>query len=246
MKSDNADLPYLLQQIRPEPVVDLRNRQVISGDRVEEPLLFVEFEHRLERRVVLLHAAVEDLLGIVLPDDQRLAGDVVLHRDLWWLVGPVVDPAAARVEEAAADALLEDRARDVQVRDVRDRQVELVQDLVERLRLADRPGNAVEDEAALVGLGHGALHDLHDRAVIDKLASLDDALHALAERGLRADFGAERVARAEVIELELLDEVLGLGSLAGAWGTEEDDACWFQHESKWSLGTIGATKTGKC
>lgn len=220
---------FLLQEISLELGVDLWDREVITSDRVEETLLLVELKDWLECGVVLLHAGVEHLFSVVLPDDQWLAGDVVTHWDLWWLVSPVVNTATARMEETTTDTLLENGASDVQVWDVGDWEVKVIKDLVQGLGLSDCPWNAVEDEAALVGLGDGALDNLHDCGVVNKLASLNDALHTLAEWGLGTDFGAESVASAEVIELEFLDEVLGLSSLARAWWAEEDDASWLQH-----------------
>lgn len=127
--------------------------------------------------------------------DEGLAGEVVLHVDLGRVEGAVVGAARGGVDEAAGDAGDQQGVVDLELDGVLQRGLLLGQHLVEGLGLGDRPGEAVEDEAALallVGL-ELALDHADDDVVADEAAGVHDLLGLLAERGLLGDLGSEHV-----------------------------------------------------
>ena len=100
---------------------------------------------------------------------------------------------------------------------------ELLHLLAERLGLADRPREAVEDEA-VGGLGPlDALADHPDDHLVGHEPALVHVLlGGLAELGALLDGGPEDVAGRVVGQPEVLLEALPLGALAGAGRAEQD------------------------
>ena len=96
--------------------------------------------------------------------------------------------------------------------------------VLEHLGLRDRAREAIEQEAVGGLAAVDALHDhLADQVVRDEVALLHVLLGLLADRGLLLDREAQDVAGGVVGQVEIVDEALGLGALAGAGRAEEDE-----------------------
>ena len=96
--------------------------------------------------------------------------------------------AAALDRRTAEQALHGKVVGDLEVEDCRElAAVDLGQDLVERLRLRERPREPVQDEAVRgVVLVEAYAHDLDRQLVRDEVAGVEDRLDALAELGAGA------------------------------------------------------------
>ena len=94
--------------------------------------------------------------------------------------------------------------------------------VLEHLGLADRAGEAVQQEA-VVGLVHLGHHHLADELVRHQLAVVHVGLGLLAERGLVLHGLPEDVAGGEIGQVEVGHEALGLCALSGPRGPDEDE-----------------------
>ncbi len=101
---------------------------------------------------------------------------------------------------------------------------EVVERRVERLRLADRAREAVEQEAVTGIVALDALDDhADDHLVGHELAGIHERLRLHAEFGAVGDRLAQHVAGGDVREVEVLADPLGLRALPGAGRTEQDE-----------------------
>src|SRR3954453_14215785 len=208
---------------RPDVVVDLGGRagaveapqQVAALVVLDERLgLVVVDGQALGDRLRLVVVALDEL-GAVLVADALTLGRVELD-----VVGVPVLRAGAPAGQAADDLLV----GHVDEQDRGQLAPDLLQRLGQGVGLGDLPREAVEQEAVL---GLGAVQGLQDHAddepVGDEVARVHVLLGLPAELGALGDGGAQDVAGGEVREAEVVREALGLGALAGARGSDQDE-----------------------
>jgi hypothetical protein len=94
-----------------------------------------------------------------------------------------------------------------------------------RLGLLDGPGEPVEDIAAGLGRGDDGLAEhVHNDAVRDQVAVVDVLLGFLPQRRLVPDVLTQQVTAGDMRDAEPPGQQLGLGSLAGARGTDQQQS----------------------
>jgi hypothetical protein len=127
------------------------------------------------------------------------------------------------VNPPAADALLEDLVRYLQLNDLGDGSALLGKHLVEGLSLDEGAGETVEDEAeAAVGLLDAIADDADDDVIGHEAAGLHDGGGLEADLGLGGDSGTEHVAGGELGDGEKVLDLGTVGALSCPRRAEED------------------------
>ncbi len=194
-----------------ENLVDLAG----AFQRVQLVLLAVVLDQRLGLRLVHAQAVADGFLVVVGAVVQRTAALVALAVDLRRRRVDVVHLAADFAGAAAGKTL--DQAVEIDVHENRGvhRLAEAHQHLVQRLGLRNVAREAVHDETVLrirllQALADDAEHDL----VGDQLARVHRGLGLLAQLGAGSQRLAEQVARGNLGDAVLFDQLLGLRPLA--------------------------------
>src|SRR5438093_705915 len=186
----------------------------------EEPAVAVVLDQRRRLPLVRLDPLAHDVLPVVRPDDQRgaalVADSGLLRRIREDVVHGVVfrTDAPARVPLDQLLRLQEEVHRGVQLRDPG-----------QRLRLRDRPREAVEDEALLgVRLLEPALRRRDHDVVGHELTRVHECLRLLPEVRALRHVVPQDVAGRDMRHAEVRRQLCRLGSLARAGWAEEDES----------------------
>ena len=137
----------------------------------------------------------------------------------------MIDSTASRAGAAAFQALDQDFLIDIQKKDTLKLGPGLSQAVLKELKLNQRPGEAIEQNASLAGDDGGdiiAENGVND-VIGDQLTGLHDSIHLQPQRGLLGDFLAQQVARREMNETEFLNQRFGLSSLARTRRAKQSD-----------------------
>mmetsp|Transcript_22516 Transcript_22516/g.51880 ORF Transcript_22516/g.51880 Transcript_22516/m.51880 type:complete len:206 (+) Transcript_22516:668-1285(+) len=168
---------------------------------------------------------LQRLLGVVLPLDQRLAGEVVEAGRLGRRELLVVRSARSGVHKPAANALDQNLVRHLEL----DHGVDLAgalrhQHLVKLLRLRHRTWEAVENKtAAALRRADVVLDDADHDLIRDKPPSFHHRLRLLPHLGACSDGRTQQVSRREVAQGVFFFDHWRLRALAAAGWAHEDD-----------------------
>src|SRR6266498_1476919 len=197
-----------------------------AGARVDRDDVFLaaeDIEHRIGLLVIVTEPDREGFLGVVFPGDELAAADITLAGHPWAAGEQVVVHAAARAKPPGEDPSADLAVGHVEVDDAVD-----VVALQEELGLPLVAREAVDDEPEVpVVLGELGLHDPFHQVVADQLAGRHDPPDLRAELGVMLHVPAEDVADTDVLQVEILAEHRGLGTLAAALHPHDDV---FAHE----------------
>ena len=152
--------------------------------------------------------------------DDRFGLLVVVHKPCVDCRGRVVGPALARgaLREPLAGRCIVEREQ----QDDRERPVDVVEQLVERFGLRQRPGEAVEDEA-VPGLQQLVADELDRNVVGNELAVGEQRLDSPAEIRPARDSGAIEIAGRNVRDLVLFRDLLCLRPLTRPLRSQDED-----------------------
>ena len=198
--------------------LDLVDRQ--GGiDRGHELLALEDLDQRAGLLVVLGQPDGQGFGIVVGPGDEGAPADVAGVLVLGPVGDQVVVQPALGAQPAGEDPPVHLLVGEVQVDDPVD-----VVALEEELGLAGVAGEPVDDEAEVPVVGGQAVaHHRLDQVVADQVAAGHDALDLGAELRVVLDVPAEDVADADVLEVEVLGQQLGLGALAAALDAHDDE-----------------------
>mmetsp|Transcript_30057 Transcript_30057/g.66093 ORF Transcript_30057/g.66093 Transcript_30057/m.66093 type:complete len:262 (+) Transcript_30057:226-1011(+) len=163
--------------------------------------------------VVGLQAVLELVCGVVAAVGQ--AAHNLLGRGLEL---EVVDRPGLRVEASAADALLEDAVGDVQGQEaIRDQPL-----LLHELSLHSSPRHPINDPT-LRRVLHSVLQQINHQRIRHQRPLVHELLRLLPQGRPVLHVLTQKVPGTDVLHAEQGGELLALGTLAGAGGTEQDE-----------------------
>ena len=198
---------------RPAPLIDI----AVAVDGDQQVAAAVVVDQRSRGLLVYVEAVAHGGLVVVVAL-VHLAGALGACG-----VGDGADVAALLAHAAGGQALDDDLGLDIDEQGGRQRTLHLAELGVEGHGLLHRAGEAVKDVALLaIRVRQAVLDDADDDFVGHQLALIHVFLGLQTHLRARGDGRAQHVARGDVGGAELLDELGGLRTLAGARGAQQN------------------------